>query len=1366
MLLSAVKFFAICFCISLCSNIYANEINIISSSIEYIELGYDPEYTGSEKIDINGTTFIQPVFADCDYIESNSNKPMLFVKSVLITVPSPSDFEIEKIRAENVLFENGLMSPTPTIVYNGEISKKYEYIPSIYNDVENVNWINVEYLGISGYRHIARVDFIASKYNQNSYAIERATKLYIKIRFNKINKPVEHLANDLENTINHNETKSWLITKKYNKNVNVFQTGMQNLNDISDGKWLKLGINKEGIYRITASDLQSRGINITPDQVNTIKIFGQSGKPISEKLSDDLSLNEQEIIVDKNQDGSLESIVFYASGASGFEMTTFSIGGPPINLQQHYLNFMDTKNYYLLTFGKTGGKRAIPIPEVNESTTSKPTTYKASIFHEEDRYMPSQFGTGVLWLGESISNNVPQIDNLYNFNKNGNVEYIFSVAHTSPQSNNISVYQGNYKLVEGTMQAITNVYEYAKIYTYYVSSPSSQIASDNRSVLKFNYSGMSLYPFYNFYEIHYPSDMLSINNEITLYSNIATYTNSTTPEIVEYSVNGFSGNIYGFDVSDMSHPKLLKNIANTGGMYIFKQKEIESNIRKYFISSNLQTPNIEEIILLNLRNINDENYTNVDVIVISPDEFLESAKNYADYRSKKSGFKISVVPINKIYAEFSYGRLDLTAVRNYIQYAVENWEKRPSYVVLWGTGTYDFRGIEGVPNYIPAHQRADDGHTKVKFSNYFSNYTTIDCDVYSYCTDDFYVCVVGNDTNGNPDIYPDVAIGRVPISSNAQGNVYIAKLEQYENRSNKGNWRRNVMIHADDGPTSSSGAGDRTNHTNQCEVIDNNVPPQFIVNKVYLPEFPVEYQAAGARRLPKATEEIFNQLNLKGNLIYLYSGHGNTNTLTHERTFTRDMLPQFTNEDKLFMFEAGSCEVGRFDHNAGTLSADIVLLPKTGAIASFAASRVSFAGDNTTMIAGIMKNALTKNQYNTYNTIGEASRIIKTSGKISNIAHIPMYILMGDPCLKLAAAELNIKIDEINGTEIVNNMETISAQGMSYLNIKGKIVSDNAITTTDFNGTINVILNEPKIDFSVTDEYGTKFQYKKNGATLNSGTFPVNNGEFNINLIIPADISFSKDKSLLYFYAVSDDDRYAMGMNNDIIIDGLKDSIINDGNGPEITIHLDSKLFKSGDTVARNPLLMLYLWDETSINTTGLGIGHKIEARIDNNPTPIDLTSSFSSSLTDSRAGDIQKYLGEISAGTHTLSVRAWDVFGNYTDESVEFVVPTIKDEGILKASFSPNPASCSDNIGIVIHYNVKPPIDATIIVFNETGKEVSNFDTQITNNGYNVVNFNTKDGYQLSNGTYYYHIKFKYDQTRTSYRWCEKFGCLGVIGK
>jgi len=187
-----------------------------------------------------------------------------------------------------------------------------------------------------------------------------------------------------------------------------------------------------------------------------------------------------------------------------------------------------------------------------------------------------------------------------------------------------------------------------------------------------------------------------------------------------------------------------------------------------------------------------------------------------------------------------------------------------------------------------------------------------------------------------------------------------------------------------------------------------------------------------------------------------------------------------------------------------------------------------------------------------------------------------MYILLGDPSLRLVHPPLEINVTDINEHKTTNITTPIELQGMTYLNIKGNITSNkDQQIVTDFNGSINIMLNEPNIDASVIDENGTNFKFVKNGATLNYSVYPVINGEFDASLFIPGDISFSPKKSMIYLYATDSDKLFAKGLYDNIIINDIENTLPPSPDGPTIIVKLDSKMFKSGDTVSRNPLLMV-----------------------------------------------------------------------------------------------------------------------------------------------------------------------------------------------
>jgi len=104
---------------------------------------------------------------------------------------------------------------------------------------------------------------------------------------------------------------------------------------------------------------------------------------------------------------------------------------------------------------------------------------------------------------------------------------------------------------------------------------------------------------------------------------------------------------------------------------------------------------------------------------------------------------------------------------------------------------------------------------------------------------------------------------------------------------------------------------------------------------------------------------------------------------------------------------------------------------------------------------------------------------------------------------------------------------------------------------------------------------------------------------------------FSDSLGRIFAYAISQDNRYAKGSNRKFMIDGIDNSTIEDTVPPVIKIYVDSRNFKNGDIVSRNPMLIVDLLDDSGINTTGLGIGHNLEAWIDDSPASISLVNNL-----------------------------------------------------------------------------------------------------------------------------------------------------------
>ena len=72
---------------------------------------------------------------------------------------------------------------------------------------------------------------------------------------------------------------------------------------LSSGNWYKIGVAKDGIYRLSYNDFQNLGVNTSSLDVNSIKLYGNGGGMLPSLNSmfryDDLQENAIEVI-DKN----------------------------------------------------------------------------------------------------------------------------------------------------------------------------------------------------------------------------------------------------------------------------------------------------------------------------------------------------------------------------------------------------------------------------------------------------------------------------------------------------------------------------------------------------------------------------------------------------------------------------------------------------------------------------------------------------------------------------------------------------------------------------------------------------------------------------------------------------------------------------------------------------------------------------------------------------------------------------------------------------------------------------------------------------------------------------------------------------------
>lgn len=1291
----------------------AKNTEVVQSTNKILKIKVKTGYQGSQNINANGENYLLPQFENA-YImpESGVNgAPAKFISSDIFGVPGENSFKIADCKILKSTTLRGKLAPNPEELTDEAV---YKPNPEKYKNYDNSGdeAAIVYYKGCAGGKYVGGYNLNVVLYDHANETIRVIEEAEITIEFTR-EMSVSSAINSPVNLLNASAAQNW------NKPAEAVYSKSDRLQSDSPQNFAKITIEAEGAYYLSAADLTALGIGTSRDAAEKVKIYGYGGnimdaKPESGQYKE---LPEQSVVRTYDASGNIDKIIFYAQPAKGLYRNGSKI--------EKFINPYSAKSYYLISWGgDENGKTAEPREYSGAEISERPEIYTHYLYDETDMENPFPDGSG-----RSFYNRVsfPHVitNQLYNLDRSGNVSYTFTMMHKLTQNNS----SGAFKFYEnGTKAGELNIpvstgYDGA-VRTTNFTFPASSIASDDRSIVKTEYSTSSAgaygTPYLDYYIIGYPRSFAAINGELSLIMDSQYFGNGT-----EITMTGFVGDIYGWDVSDAVNPQLIKNYSNTGSIFILRAEPYADSSNCFFVASNFRHAVPEKITLAGLRS----ETTSPDILVITHQNLLSSAEAYADYRNAQGKYSAKVYLTSDIYNEFGCGMSDPMAIRNFIEYKYKECTTKPRFVLLWGDGHFDYRNLTtNIVNFVPTFESDDSNMEMFNATN-------------SYCTDDYFVCVDGNDG------LLDLAIGRMPVRTNEDGLQMLEKVNVYENNSTADDWKTRITYIADD--RNVNGINPETlNHEPQSESIANVEESDFYQKKkIYSVTYPMVQTTAG-RRKPKVTEEILASANTYGSVLMSFIGHGNPRIWTHEEVLERDItIPQFTNLNKLFFCYAATCDFGRFDMGENSSGAEeLVRHASGGAIGIMTASRSVLIGANGPFSIVFMDNFFTKNANNENKTMGELSAAVKnasnSTGGAADINDVK-YILFGDPAVTLHLPDNEITITDVNGVKPDANEPEIELKGLAPVSVSANVLRPDGTVDTDFNGTAIVTLLDASETLEVP-EYDAVNKIVKQGNALCRTSAKVENGEISAKMFIPQDISFSSENATLTIFAQNTDGtNTALGGTKRLKVRDIDENTEREDNAPILNIYLDSRDFVSGQTVSSVPLLIVDLEDDTGINTSGAGIGHKIEAWIDDEDA-IDLTQLFKNSFSEPNAGSIEKMIYDLGEGLHNVKVRAWDVFNNFTIENVDFRIGASNELMILSTHMYPNPLTQSGNISVA--HIASGQYDVEIKIYNSMGNLIRTLKKESTSLGKVISEFDGYDEYgnSLSAGAYIYSVEVK----------------------
>lgn len=1287
-----------------------SDVKIISSGRNSLTVEYTPDYSDSAYQKINNENYFKIGLVNGYYAHlENFGMPAVPVRKITIGVPSEFGNTIQVI-SSSYTNKSGKIIPVPTPVSDDGISNGNFKISENYNSSKPADdLVTFGEYGLSRNVPVQSLVISPVKFYPAQNKITLYTKIIFKITFSRNQVVSAKPASDLLDgaLLNYNVAKNWTV-KGPSLKKGVFNSVL------STGKWIRFEAPEEGIYKITKSTLSSFGIDANTIDPRTIKIYNNGGKalPESQSAPRPSDLQENAIIVVGESDGHFDDgdyILFYGRGNSFWDYDTTSK-----TIKRFFHPYSD-KNYYWITAGGANGKRIQNQSSLNTTARYIQNDTKAFASWEKDEKNIGQ--TGREYFGDAYTSSNLSIT--YANKLDGRLDavplqYKFRFADASPENIGLQVAENNATIFSTYLSGYgdSDIY-HGTAYSY--TATYSGTLPENRSALKFTMTpGTKTSTGYlDYFEIYYDRNLAAAGDNLMFFSK-------DTSSVIEYRLSGFtSSNIMVFNVTDYSDVKLISNpVVQSGGDYYFQANESAGKVSKYFAEGDntFKTPvNPEPVDNSNLHGIS----TGARFIIITAKDFDPAAQRLKVYRETQSKVNISTIIINvkDIFNEFSDGMVDVSAIRDFIKYAYDNWQIKPEYVLFLGKGTYDYKNVEGFNNnFVPPYETQESL-----------------AEIPSYCSDDFYVKVSGDDN------FVDLASGRITVESLQQANDAVDKIIQYETNSENGTWRNLITLVADDGYTGLTHKYEGAEHTQPSEYLANNViPGSYDLQKIYMAAYPAVVTGAGYT-MPTVNKAIIKAIN-EGTLILNYIGHGSPTQWAQELVFdVTNSLSQIHN-GKLFFLTAATCDFGYYDKPDQTSGAeDLLFMKNSGAIGTFTASRIVFSQLNHYLIYQFFTDLL-KTQRDSLNLSIPVGKAIFLTKQVYAGINDQKYSIIGDPTLRLLLPQYSADIDSINGATVTSTSADVQLKALSSARIAGSVIKPDNTKWSDFNGEgiLTIFDSQRTVPLPAIGNYPMTIQ----GGVIFKGRVSITNGEFSTGFVVPKDISYENKngKVILYFFGNNVD---GLGYTNKIIVGGTDTTAVNDGKGPIIEIYFDNTNYKNAALVNSNSRLLIKLSDETGLNTTGTGVGHKFVGILNGQENdPIDFTNYFTSDLnSNGKSGEINYPFTNLASGEYKLEVKAWDVFNNFSNVQTYFSVVGDSELVIRDVYNYPNPFS--NKTTFTFQQNLDKLLDLRIKIYTVAGRLIREIRKDNVNDKFVKVDWDGRDqdGSPIANGTYLYKI-------------------------
>lgn len=871
---------------------------------------------------------------------------------IFIAIPHGTKPDVN-LTPEEKVFYNAYPELNPAVsVFNSEVL--YVTQNQLKKNSNSKLFINKGYLWI-GENYCLHLSLNLFAPGQDAINISLIKKFVIQLKFNS--EISETAAKDIS-TIN-----PLILNKKSAQNYSSKRTLDSPKTDAwidYNSEYLKIGVNKDGVYRINYDDIFSKGINISSIDPRTFKLI-MKGTEIPIYIKDE----------GNGRFDLTDFIEFAGQRNMGGNYRETSKSG---ETYKEYVNRYSDTTIYWLTWNGSYGKRANS-QQNNFGSVPDTLKYYSEIIHIENNN----------WFDFSMSDAVQREMPFWSENKTwnegnlgvGTRTKVFSLKDIYPNKpvkvfTKLQDYASN--IDQNAHLLAISLNNAAKQDSGYINRYQQKVLQGiyNSNILNSGNNSLNVFSIatnanpnlciVDWYELEYPRYLKAINDSL----------NFQFPFLAGSSLKG----IYLSNVTNSKNYSLWKvgkSIIRYNSKPANNSIVISDTLRnddRFFLIDSAKTlrPKIYyKKVFVNLRNQSNS----ADYIAITHKKFIRNIFKYTTFISQSYNVKTRVIDVDNIYDEFAYGFFQPEAIRDFLITTHTNWQAPfPNYVFLIGGATYDYLGnktkFQGVPlvvNYVPAFG--------------------------SPVSDTWFVIW---DTTGA--YIPQMNIGRLPVSKNEELLWYMQKHQQYIKQNNSA-WNKRYLFF-------SGGTG---NDQNQIDILRNT--NNYIINNYVIPQ-PIGgisthfYKTINPTTNygPYTTKQIQTVLD-SGGVFISYLGHSGTQTWDNSIT---DPTQLRNKVDHFPLITDFGCSTAKFaEPDVVSFSQLFVESPAGQAIAYIGNSSLGFTSTSFTFPQIFYKKILVDSVY----TIGEAHHLAKLD-LINNFGSASVYklfcltnTLIGDPIVKL-----------------------------------------------------------------------------------------------------------------------------------------------------------------------------------------------------------------------------------------------------------------------------------------------------------------------------------------------------------------------------